>query len=80
MNGSQRFRNIPDHRYIRRIRRLRRLIRTNLHGRRSCTTASPYPIVTQPPTEMYIIGVGVAIIIAIAIAAIAVVLVIKKRP
>jgi len=40
-------------------------------------TASPYPVTTMPPTEMYIAGSTVAIIIAIAIVAI---LLLRKRP
>ena len=40
-------------------------------------TPSPYPQVSIPPTEMYIIGTGLAIIVAIAIAAL---LILKKRP
>jgi hypothetical protein len=43
-------------------------------------TASPYPVVNLPPTEMYVIGVGIAIIIAIAIAVVVIVLVLRKRP
>jgi len=40
-------------------------------------TASPAPVTTLPPTEMYIIGSTVAIIIAIAIVGL---LVLRKRP
>ena len=43
-------------------------------------TASPYPVVTLPPTEMYIIGVGVAIIVAIAAVGVLLAAMIKKRP
>ena len=39
-------------------------------------TASPYPVTTLPPTEMYFAGSTVAIIIAIAIAT---VLIVKKK-
>ena len=42
-------------------------------------TASPYPEVNLPPTEMYIVGVGVAIIIAIAIGFAVTILVLRKR-
>jgi hypothetical protein len=40
-------------------------------------TPSPYPVVTLPPTEMYVLGTGVAIIIALAIATL---LILRKRP
>ncbi|HLN89547.1 MAG TPA: Ig-like domain-containing protein, partial [Candidatus Binatia bacterium] len=39
-------------------------------------TASPYPITTLPPTEMYLVASTIAIILAIAIAT---VLIIRKR-
>ena len=42
-------------------------------------TQSPYPEITLPPTEMYIIGVGIAIILAVAIATAIIVFSIKKR-
>ena len=40
-------------------------------------TASPYPQISLPPTEMYFAATGVAIIAAIAIATL---LILKKRP
>jgi hypothetical protein len=43
-------------------------------------TASPYPEITLPPTETYVIGVGIAIIIAIAIGFAVTILVLRKRP
>jgi hypothetical protein len=43
-------------------------------------TASPYPQVNLPPTEMYIVGVGVAIIIAIAIVGFLILIAVRKRP
>jgi hypothetical protein len=43
-------------------------------------TASPYPIVNIPSTEMYTIGVGIAVIIAIAIGFAVTILTLRKRP
>lgn len=43
-------------------------------------TASPYPIVNLPPTEMYIVAAAVAIIIAIAIVGVLILTAVKKRP
>jgi hypothetical protein len=43
-------------------------------------TASPYPKVTIPNNDMYIIGMGVAIIIVIAIVGAVLLMAIKKRP
>jgi len=43
-------------------------------------TASPYPQVNLPPTEMYIIGIGTAMIVAIAIVGVVLALLIRKRP
>jgi outer membrane protein assembly factor BamB len=40
-------------------------------------TPSPYPVTTQPPTDMYIIGSTIAIIIAIALVGL---LILRKRP
>ena len=40
-------------------------------------TPTPYPVVSLPPTETYIIGTGIAIIVALAIATL---LILKKRP
>ena len=40
-------------------------------------TPAPYPVVSLPPTETYIIGTGIAVIAAIAIATL---LILKKRP
>jgi hypothetical protein len=40
-------------------------------------TPSPYPVTTQPPTDMYIIGSTIAIIIAIAVVGL---LMLRKRP
>ena len=40
-------------------------------------TPSPYPVTTQPPTDMYIVGSTVAIIIAIALVGL---LILRKRP
>ena len=40
-------------------------------------TASPYPTVNLPPTEMYVVGMGIAIIIAIAIVGF---LILRKHP
>lgn len=43
-------------------------------------TASPYPEITMPPTETYILYSGIAIIIAIAIGFAVTILVLRKRP
>jgi hypothetical protein len=43
-------------------------------------TASPYPVTTLPPTEMYIAAAAIAIIIAVAIVGAVVVLMLRKRP
>jgi outer membrane protein assembly factor BamB len=43
-------------------------------------TASPYPVVTLPPTEMYFAASTVAIIIAIAIVGAVLLLAVRKRP
>jgi hypothetical protein len=43
-------------------------------------TASPYPAVIIPPTEMYVTGAAVAIIIAIAIVGVVLLMAIRKRP
>jgi hypothetical protein len=43
-------------------------------------TASPYPAVIIPQTEMYVAGAAVAIIIAIAIVGVVLALMIRKRP
>jgi len=43
-------------------------------------TASPNPIVSMPPTEMYITAATVAIIIAIAIVGVVMVMMLRKRP
>ena len=43
-------------------------------------TASPYPVVTLPPTEMYIVAAAIAIIIAIAVVGVMLALMLKKRP
>ena len=43
-------------------------------------TASPYPVIALPPTEMYIVGIGIAIIIAIAIVGVILAAMIRKRP
>ncbi len=43
-------------------------------------TASPNPVATLPPTEMYIAAAAAAIIIAIAIVGAVTILVLKKRP
>jgi outer membrane protein assembly factor BamB len=43
-------------------------------------TASPYPVISLPPTEMYVVGTGIAVIIAIAIVGLVVVLMLRKRP
>jgi hypothetical protein len=43
-------------------------------------TASPYPTVNLPPTEMYIAAAAVAIIVAIAIVGVLMLMAIKKRP
>ena len=40
-------------------------------------TSSPYPVVSLPPIEMYVLGTGIAIIAALAIATL---LILKKRP
>lgn len=46
----------------------------------AASTASPYPITAQQPTEMYIVGIGIAIIVAIAIVGTLLALMIRKRP
>jgi uncharacterized protein GlcG (DUF336 family) len=43
-------------------------------------TASPQPVVAQPPTGMYIAAAAVAIIVAIAIGFAIVILMLRKRP
>ena len=43
-------------------------------------TASPIPVTTLPPTEMYILGAGIAIIAAIAIVGALILIAVKKRP
>jgi hypothetical protein len=43
-------------------------------------TASPYPTVNLPPTEMYIVGTGIAIIIAVAIVGVILAMMLRKRP
>jgi hypothetical protein len=43
-------------------------------------TASPYPTVNLPPTEMYIVAGVIAIIIAIAIVGALILMAVKKRP
>ncbi|MCW3995755.1 MAG: PQQ-binding-like beta-propeller repeat protein [Candidatus Bathyarchaeota archaeon] len=43
-------------------------------------TSSPYPQITLPPTENYIIGVGIAIIVAIVIGFAITILMLRKRP
>ena len=42
----------------------------------AASTPAPYPVVSLPPTEMYILGTGIAIIVALAIATL---VIIKKR-
>ena len=46
----------------------------------AASTASPYPQITLPPTEMYIVAGVVAIIVAIAIGFAITILVLRKRP
>ncbi len=46
----------------------------------SAPTASPYPEITLPPTETYILAAAIAIILAIAIGFIATILILRKRP
>ena len=43
-------------------------------------TASPYPQISLPPTETYVLAVGAAIIVAIAIGFAATILILRKRP
>jgi hypothetical protein len=43
-------------------------------------TASPYPVVNLPPTEMYIAAAAVAMIVAIAIVGVLILTAVKKRP
>jgi outer membrane protein assembly factor BamB len=43
-------------------------------------TQSPYPVITLPPTETYILATGIAIIIAIAIGFAITIIVLRKRP
>jgi hypothetical protein len=43
-------------------------------------TASPYPVTTLPPMEMYIAAAAAAIIIAIAIVGVIIVMMLRKRP
>ena len=43
-------------------------------------TASPYPVVNLPPTEIYIMGGVAAIIVAIAIVGVILAMMIRKRP
>jgi outer membrane protein assembly factor BamB len=50
---------------------------TSFYASVPAPTASPYPTVNLPPTEMYVVGMGIAIIIAIAIIGI---LLLRKKP
>ncbi len=43
-------------------------------------TASPIPVIAQPPIEMYIASATIAIIIAIAIIGLVIVMMLRKRP
>ena len=43
-------------------------------------TASPYPVVNLPPTEMYIAAAAAAIIVAIAIVGVLILTAVRKRP
>jgi hypothetical protein len=43
-------------------------------------TASPYPVTTLPPMEMYIAAAAAAIIVAIAIVGVIIVMMLRKRP
>jgi outer membrane protein assembly factor BamB len=53
---------------------------THFNAAMPAPTASPYPTVNLPPTEMYIVGGVVAIIIAIAIVGVVLLMAIRKRP
>jgi hypothetical protein len=46
----------------------------------STPTASPYPEINIPSTEIYIIGTGIAIIIAVAIVGALILIAVRKRP
>ena len=46
----------------------------------STPTASPYPEINIPSTEMYIIGMGIAIIVAVAIVGALILIAVRKRP
>jgi hypothetical protein len=50
---------------------------THFNAAMPAPTASPYPTINLPPTEMYVVGMGIAIIIAIAIVGI---LLLRKKP
>ncbi len=53
---------------------------TSFYASEPAPTASPYPQVSFPPTEMYIAAAAVGIIIAVAIVGAVLLLAIKKRP
>jgi hypothetical protein len=53
---------------------------TSFYASEPAPTASPYPQVSLPPTEMYIAAAAIGIIIAVAIVGAVLLLAIKKRP
>jgi len=53
---------------------------TNMNVQGAQATASPYPEISLPPTEMYIGAAAVAIIVAIAIGFAITILTLRKRP
>jgi hypothetical protein len=52
---------------------------TSFYASDPAPTASPYPQISLPPTEMYIAGAAIAIIIAIAIVGVVILMAVKKR-
>jgi hypothetical protein len=53
---------------------------TSFYASAPAPTASPYPQITLPPTEMYIVAAAAAMIVAIAIVGALILIAVKKRP
>jgi hypothetical protein len=52
---------------------------TSFYANAPAPTASPYPQITLPPTDMYIAGATTAMIVAIAIVGVVILMAVKKR-